>query len=390
MKLKRLFLNILTLLLLGAVLWGGVTLFRLVLEPAEVRVLRRQEVPQKEDGHQEYYFNLLTEEEKRGYREILNGVRKREEKFYLTLSGGDQVDRVYHAVLKDHPELFWVHNRKQVYKTTYAGGDYCQFAPEYSYSEAESAAIEASMEESFQAVSALLPESADDYEKVKTVYTWIIDHVEYRSSEDDQSVAGALWKKEAVCAGYAGAVQYLLERLGVPCIYVEGSAADSDQGHAWNIVTLDGEFYYVDTTNGDQPDFLEGDAVQLAEHKTTIYDYLCPFPEEYEASYTPSTEFPVPACRATGRNFYAMNQACFEIYDWEEVYALCRLRLDNGAAVVRFKFATEDAFREAYEDCIENGRIQEVARYYMELYGLGEVAYHYGILDNLKTMYFMF
>lgn len=390
MKLKRLFLNILTLLLLGAALWGGVTLFRLVLGPAEVRVLRRQEVPQKEDGHQEYYFNLLTEEEKRGYREILNGVRKREEKFYLTLSGGDQVDRVYHAVLKDHPELFWVHNRKQVYKTTYAGGDYCQFAPEYSYSEAESAAIEASMEESFQAVSALLPESADDYEKVKTVYTWIIDHVEYRSSEDDQSVAGALWKKEAVCAGYAGAVQYLLERLGVPCIYVEGSAADSDQGHAWNIVTLDGEFYYVDTTNGDQPDFLEGDAVQLAEHKTTIYDYLCPFPEEYEASYTPSTEFPVPACRATGRNFYVMNQACFEIYDWEEVYALCRLRLDNGAAVVRFKFATEDAFREAYEDCIENGRIQEVARYYMELYGLGEVAYHYGILDNLKTMYFMF
>ena len=57
---------------------------------------------------------------------------------------------------------------------------------------------------------------------------------------------------------------------------------------------LDGEYYYFDATNGDQPEFLEGDAVQLAEHKTILYDYLCPFPEEYEMTYTrrPS-EFPV-------------------------------------------------------------------------------------------------
>ena len=57
---------------------------------------------------------------------------------------------------------------------------------------------------------------------------------------------------------------------------------------------LDGEYYYVDATNGDQPDFLEGDAVDLVEHKTTIYDYLCPFPVEYEENYTASEEFPVP------------------------------------------------------------------------------------------------
>ena len=61
---------------------------------------------------------------------------------------------------------------------------------------------------------------------------------------------------------------------------------------------------------GDQPDFLEGDATLLAEHKTTIYDYLCPFPQEYEENYTVSDEFPVPACTATDMNFYVRNDAC--------------------------------------------------------------------------------
>lgn len=390
MKIRKFFLNLFTFVLLILVVFLGIQMFSFFKGPPEVQKMRKVEVAMEEEGHQEYYFGLLTEEEKRGYRELLDGVRKRKEKFYLTISGDGAVNRVYHAVLKDHPEIFWIHNRKQVYKTVYASGEYCQFAPEYSYSEAEVSEILSSMEQAYEEVRSLLEQNADDYEKVKAAYTWLIDNVDYVSSEDDQSIAGAFWRREAVCAGYAGALQYLLERLEVPCIYVEGSSADSDEGHAWNLVKLEGEYYYVDATNGDQPDFLEGDAVLLAEHKTTIYDYLCPFPQEYERNYTPSPEFPVPPCTSRDKNFYVMNGACFETYDRESVYDLCRLRLDNGAAVVRFKFANREAFEEAHEDLIVNNAVQEVARYYMDLYGLGQVSYHYGILENLKTMYFMF
>ena len=62
-------------------------------------------------------------------------------------------------------------------------------------------------------------------------------------------------------------VQYLLERLDIPCIYVDGSTKGSTEGHAWDIVKIGQEYYYVDATNGDQPDFLNGDAAQLEEHK---------------------------------------------------------------------------------------------------------------------------
>lgn len=359
-------------------------------EPKEVEELRQMEVAQSEEGHQEYYFKQLTEEEQRVYRELLKGIRAREKEFYLTISDDDSIDRSYHAVLKDHPEIFWVHNREKIYKTTYSDSDYCVFTPGYTYTDSEIDEIQTAMEQSFQEVRALIPEDAGDYEKVRIVYTYVIDHAQYQTGEDDQSIAGVFWKKSAVCAGYAGAVQYLLERLDIPCIYVDGSTKGSTEGHAWDIVKIGQEYYYVDATNGDQPDFLNGDAAQLEEHKTIIYDYLCPFPEEYEKTYTPSEELTVPACTAKDLDFYVLNQGYFEDYSWQDIYDYCKMRLDNGAAVVRFKFGSQEAFSEACRELLDDGVVQNVAQYYMKLHGLGQVEYHYGVMDNFYTIYFIF
>lgn len=359
-------------------------------EPKEVEELRQMEVAQSEEGHQEYYFKQLTEEEQRVYRELLKGIRAREKEFYLTISDDDSIDRSYHAVLKDHPEIFWVHNREKIYKTTYSDSDYCVFTPGYTYTDSEIDEIQTAMEQSFQEVRALIPEDAGDYEKVRIVYTYVIDHTQYQTGEDDQSIAGVFWKKSAVCAGYAGAVQYLLERLDIPCIYVDGSTKGSTEGHAWDIVKIGQEYYYVDATNGDQPDFLNGDAAQLEEHKTIIYDYLCPFPEEYERTYTPSEELTVPACTAKDLDFYVLNQGYFEDYSWQDIYDYCKMRLDNGAAVVRFKFGSQESFSEACQELLDDGVVQNVAQYYMKLHGLGQVEYHYGVMDNFYTIYFIF
>lgn len=359
-------------------------------EPKEVEELRQMEVAQSEEGHQEYYFKQLTEEEQRVYRELLKGIRAREKEFYLTISDDNSIDRSYHAVLKDHPEIFWVHNREKIYKTTYSDSDYCVFTPGYTYTDGEIDEIQTAMEQSFQEVRALIPEDAGDYEKVRIVYTYVIDHAQYQTGEDDQSIAGVFWKKSAVCAGYAGAVQYLLERLDIPCIYVDGSTKGSTEGHAWDIVKIGQEYYYVDATNGDQPDFLNGDAAQLEEHKTIIYDYLCPFPEEYEKTYTPSEELTVPACTAKDLDFYVLNQGYFEDYSWQDIYDYCKMRLDNGAAVVRFKFGSQEAFSEACQELLDDGVVQNVAQYYMKLHGLGQVEYHYGVMDNFYTIYFIF
>ncbi len=111
------------------------------MEPQEVQQLRKQEISGGEPGKVEYYFSLLDEEEQRAYRQMEAGIKKKEKEFYLTIGDNESVDRVYHAVLKDHPEFFWMHNRNQVIKTTYGEGDYCMFSPSYSYTETETQQI---------------------------------------------------------------------------------------------------------------------------------------------------------------------------------------------------------------------------------------------------------
>ena len=65
-------------------------------EPKEVRELRTQEVADTDTQRlrQEYYFGQLNEEEQRGYREMIEGIRSREKEFYLTIYDDDTVNKV--------------------------------------------------------------------------------------------------------------------------------------------------------------------------------------------------------------------------------------------------------------------------------------------------------
>lgn len=146
--------------------------------------------------------------------------------------------------------------------------------------------------------------------------------------------------------------------MDVPCIYVEGDSKDSDEGHAWDIVGDRWTVLLCGCDKCDSRDFCREMLYSLLEHKTIIYDYLCPFPEEYEKIYTASDEFPLPACTATDCNFYVLNQACFNTYDAQEFYNFCCMRLDNGAAVVRLKYTSEEAFDAACRHYIQEEKIR--------------------------------
>ena len=82
-----------------------------------------------------------------------------------------------------------MHNRINVYSKSYKGDAYCRFSPGYIYTEAEITEITAAMEQAFTEVNGQITEETDTYDKVKAVYSYLIDLAEYESSDDDQNIA---------------------------------------------------------------------------------------------------------------------------------------------------------------------------------------------------------
>lgn len=56
-------------------------------------------------------------------------------------------------------------------------------------------------------------------------------------------------KTKVVCEGYAKSFQYLCDCMGLECYLVTGDLGFA--GHMWNIVNVDGKYYYVDVTSCD-------------------------------------------------------------------------------------------------------------------------------------------
>ncbi len=93
-----------------------------------------------------------------------------------------------------------------------------------------------------------------DVEKVLYVFDYLAENIEYDKSYSYKPNAYyALVEGKAVCWGYANAFDHLMKNLG---IYSEVIKGGTNVGrHAWNKIKLDGEYYYIDPTWGDDGDF---------------------------------------------------------------------------------------------------------------------------------------
>lgn len=85
-----------------------------------------------------------------------------------------------------------------------------------------------------------------DFQKIQFVYNYILDHVEYDYTLANRSAYHALFEGKAVCEGCAALLYRLLSGMNVPCRIITGQGLR--ERHAWNIVKLEGNWYYLDVT----------------------------------------------------------------------------------------------------------------------------------------------
>lgn len=152
------------------------------------------------------------------------------------------------AVYNDHPELFWLNT---AFVCKYDKDKICaELELEFSIPRDEFPKASAQF---YNTVNSMLTqvENLSNYEKELRTHDYLIDKIEYdKGAAMNQSAYSALVEGKSVCAGYARAFQYLMQRMGIPCYYCTGFAGED---HAWNIVALEDGYYNVDVTWDDTP-----------------------------------------------------------------------------------------------------------------------------------------
>lgn len=304
-----------------------------------------------EEGGSRFAYENLDTQEQIWYQEIEQALGTMTDTVKLSTNPLEQgmdeqdIDRIFQCVMIDHPEIFYTTGYTY---TKYSRGDRTvgiDFAGTYDLTKEEAA----ERAEAIRSVAAKwlsgMEEDASEYDKVKEVYEAVIFSTNYDlDAADNQNIASVFLGGASVCQGYAKATQYLLNHLGVMCTLVQGTV-DTGEAHAWNLVRVDGEYYYVDTTWGDASYRMEDGSEQ--ENLSEInYDYLCVTTADLLRTHRIESVVPMPECTATEANYYVREGAYFTFYDREQMREVFDRAAAGGITNVTLKCADEACYQE--------------------------------------------
>ena len=352
---------------------GTVPDFIMASEPRRESELHTlEESSPMEDSPEEYSFleegsgfayKTLSDAERLWYHDmeqILGGclteIKLSEEALAEGLNES-HIDRIFQCVLNDHPELFYVEGYSYTKYTRYGREDEIlsvEFSGRYSMDLDTAKQRQTRIREAVDAVLEGVDANASQYEKVKYVYETVIRETDYcLDSEDNQNIYSVFVNHLSVCQGYAKATQYLLNRLGVECALVLGTV-ESGEGHAWNLVNIDGSYYYVDTTWGDASYQLDEGSTEIPRTMPEInYDYLNVTTAEICRTHNLDRALQMPECTDIAANYYVMEGALFADYDREQMQTLFQRTLEQGRSDVTVKCTTRACYDEVYNTLVE-------------------------------------
>ena len=97
-----------------------------------------------------------------------------------------------------------------------------------------------------------------EYEMALCLHDWLLEQLEYDNSLKWSSAESALTRGLGTCQAYESAYAKLLSAAGIE----NAETRDTYDGHTWNAVKLDGDWYQVDCTWDDTSDNFYGDLDQ--------------------------------------------------------------------------------------------------------------------------------
>jgi len=316
------------------------------------------------DGNEPgYAYSRISDEEKRIYLEILDTLQKMETDRTLSTVNTELLDKAFNCVLIDHPELFYVKGYSITKFTRKDTIEKINFEGRYTCDFDEAVKRQLLVDDACNRCLAKLPEGASEYDKVKFVYDYIIKNTEYDvDSAENQNILSVLLNGRSVCQGYAKTTQLLLNKLGIFCTLVEGVVKENEP-HVFNIVRIDGNYYYVDTTWGDASYKLTSEDDEDDSYKPDIsYDYLCITRNEIEKTHVIKEIVDLPECNSMIDNYYVREGLYFTSADPDMLEAAFDKAYEEEDEYLTLKCSDENVYDSMYDYLIKREHIFDYIR----------------------------
>jgi hypothetical protein len=324
-----------------------------------------------------YVHNTLDEEQQEIYDRMLDAILNFRDSAVLPAGAQESVQLCYEAICADYGEIFWVDSCSCSELSWLGKVRSVNFTVTYRCSEQEAEDYQAKMQPEIDAYLAALADCDSDYEKSLVLYQSLIQNVDYDlESENNQNILSVFLGKKTVCQGYACAAQYLLHQAGIETAIVTGSG--QGQSHAWNLVRLDGEYYYMDVTWGAA----DYNGTAAPKENGINYGYLNITTEELLRNHSPQVSFPLEECTQTADNYYVREGLLFEDWDADAIGQKLTDAFAGGEESVSLKFSDASLFTQAQHYLIEDRHITDYCP------GISQIYYVPDDALNILTIYF--